>query len=61
MQKGKCNEKSLPKTNDTTEAVHLRKKVNNLNYNSKNSKFKKIYNSKKMRKNFLEKNISSKK
>ena len=50
MQKGKCNEKSLPKTNDTTEAVHLRKKVNNLNYNSK-----------KMRKNFLEKNISSKK
>lgn len=41
MQKGKCNEKSLPKTNDTTEAVHLRKKVNNLNYNSKNSKFKK--------------------
>lgn len=42
MQKGKCNEKSLPKTNDTTEAVHLRKKVNNLNYNSKNSKFKKF-------------------
>ena len=47
MQKGKCNEKSLPKTNDTTEAVHLRKKVNNLNYNSKNSEFKKNLNSKK--------------